>query len=99
MGWYIYLSDKIMLPFIAECITADKRAPLELGEIVTVLQMSGEDCCKHEVYVDISWNDKVLAIPLTLIKPLYDDEGEDIDEDTVEAVSDWHYWIARGNQF
>ena len=99
MGWYYYLADRIMLPFVAECIAVDKRSPLEPGERVTVLQMSGEDYCEHEIYVDISWNGKALAIPLAQIKPLFDDEGEDIDEDTAEAISDLHYWKAQGYMF
>ena len=99
MGWYYYLADKIMFPLTAECISADKRSPLELGERVLVVHMSGEDCCEHEAYVDISWNDRVLAIPLAQLKPLHDDEGEDIDEDTAEAICDWHYWKARGYKF
>ena len=43
MGWYYYLADKITFPFAAECIATDKRTPLELGEQVTVEQMSGEN--------------------------------------------------------
>jgi hypothetical protein len=99
MGWYYYLADRIIFPFYAECVTADKRSPIELGKQVAVLQMSGEDYCEHEIYVDISWNDRLLAIPLAQIKPLHDEEGEDIDDDTLEAVEDWHYWKNRGYGF
>ena len=99
MGWYYYLADKIMFPFVAECIAADKRTPLELGERVTVSQLSGEGYCEHEIYVDISWNGKALAIPLAQIKPLNDDEGGDADEGTEEAISDWHYWKTLGYKF
>jgi len=45
------------------------------------------------MYVDISWNDKILTIPLVQIKPL------DADEDSVEAIGDWHYWIKQGYTF
>ena len=81
-----YLDDKITFPFAAECIAVNKRTPLELGEKITVLKMSGEDYCEHDMYVDMSWKGKALAIPLALIKPL------DADEETVEAIDDWHYW-------
>ena len=93
MGWYYYLADKISFPFAAECIATDKRTPLELGERVTVEQMSGENYCGYEMYVDISWNSKALAIPLIQIRPL------DADEDAIEAVEDWHYWKKKGYVF
>ena len=93
MGWYYYLDDKISFPFTAECIVVDKRTSLELSERMTVIKMSGESYCEHEMYVDISWKDKTLAIPLTQIKPL------DAGEDTIEAISDWHYWKRQGYEF
>jgi len=93
MGWYYYLDDKISFPFTAECIAANKRSPLEVGERLTAMRMSGEDCCEHEMYVDISWKDKVLAVPLAQIKPV------DADEDTVEAIGDWHYLEETGLYF
>ena len=93
MGWYYYLDDKVSFPFTAECIAINKRNPLELGERVTVLQMTGEDYCEHDMYVDISWKGKILAIPLGQIKPL------NTDEDSVEAISDWHYWVKQGYTF
>jgi hypothetical protein len=93
MGWYYYLEDKISFPLTAECIAVDKRNPLELNERITVTQMSGEDYCEYDMYVDISWKDKVLAIPLTQIKQL------DADEDTIEAIGDWHYWKKQGYEF
>jgi hypothetical protein len=93
MGWSYYLDDKITCPFAAECITVNKRSPLELGERITVAHMAGEGNCEHDMYVDISWKGKVLAVPLSQIKPL------NADEDTVEAIGDWHYWKDRGYTF
>ena len=93
MGWYCYLDDKISFPFDAECIAINKRTPLELGEQINVIRMAGEDYCQYDMYVDISWKGKVLAIPLSQIKPLH------IDEDSLEAIDDWHYWIKQGYVF
>ena len=93
MGWYYYLDDKITFPFAAECVAVDKRSPLELGEQVTVKKMAGENYCEHDMYVDVSWRDKVLAVPLYQLNPL------DADEDSIEAVGDWHYWIKQGYTF
>jgi len=55
--------------------------------------MSGEDYCEKDMYVDISWNDKTLAVPLAHLKPL------SANENTVQAIGDWHYWINRGYTF
>jgi len=55
--------------------------------------MSGEDSCEHDMLVAVSWNGKVLAIPLALLKPL------DTDEDSVDAIDDWHYWVRQGYSF
>jgi hypothetical protein len=49
--------------------------------------------CEHEMYVDVTWRDKTLAVPLAQIIPL------DSDEDSTEAVEDWHYWVNRGYTF
>jgi hypothetical protein len=93
MGWYYYLYDKISFPFTAKCIAVNKRTPLELGERITVEKMGGEENCEHDMYVEISWNGKALVVPLFQIEPL------SADEDTVEAIGDWHYWKNRGYRF
>jgi len=93
MGWYYYLEEKITFPFTAECIAVNKRSPLELGERVTVVQMSGEDYCGHDMYVDVTWKKKKLAVPLSQLDPL------NADEDSIEAIDDWHYWLKRGYTF
>jgi hypothetical protein len=90
MGWYYYLDDKISFPFEARCIAVDKRNTLEINDCVTVLKMAGEDFCAHEMYVDIYWGDKELAVPLVQVNPYGDDE------DTIEAIADWHYWVEQG---
>jgi hypothetical protein len=93
MGWYYYLDDKISFPFTAECAASDKRTPLKLGERITVIGMAGEDYCGSDMLVDVFWNNKTLAIPLSQIKPL------DADEDSIEAIGDWRYWLDRGYGF
>lgn len=97
MGWYYYLKDKILFPFIAECFKADSRSPLVVGEQVNVSQMTGEGnwSQSQDMYVEISWNDRIFSVPLAQLKPLYADE----DEYTVEAINDWHYWKEKGYQF
>jgi hypothetical protein len=89
MEWYYYLNDKIHFPFTAECISINKRSPLHVGERVFVSQMADEVDCENDMNVGISWNDRVFSVPLAQLRPL------NADDDTVEAVSDWHY---RKNQ-
>jgi hypothetical protein len=93
MGWYYYLENKITFPFDAECIAVDKRVPLELGERIRAMRMAGEDVCEHDIYVEIVWKGKDLAVPIFQIIPL------NADGDTVEAIGDWHYWKNQGYTF
>jgi len=93
MGWYYYLEDRISFPFAAKCIAVDKRSPLELGERTTAVKMASQDYCEYEMYVEIPWKSRTLAIPLSQIKPL------NADDDTTEAIGDWHYWKKQGYTF
>jgi len=42
---------------------------------------------------EINWNTRTLCVPLAQLQPL------DVNEQTQEAVEDWHYWMARGYEF
>jgi hypothetical protein len=90
MGWYYYLQDKLQFPFKAHCILDRKVSPLAVGDQVEVVDMAPEDECLHEVMVEIKWGKKNLAIPLAQLKPF------DVDDETQEAVDDWHYWVGMG---
>ena len=92
MGWYYYLDDNIVFPFDAECIAIDKRSPLKIGEQVTVSRMSNEGNWEQgqDMYVEISWKNRIFSVPLAQLKPF------NADDDTIEAISDWHYWKSRG---
>ena len=93
MGWYYYLEEKITFSFTATCVSVDKRTPLELGEEIEVMEMSGETYCRKDMLVDILWNGKTLTVPLSQIKPL------NADDESNEAIDDWHYWVSRGYKF
>jgi hypothetical protein len=95
MGWYYYLEDKIEFPFNAECIATDSHSPLKQGEKVSVTGMADEGSCidGQDMFVEISWLDRVFSVPLAQLKPL------DADEETIEAISDWHYWKEQGYMF
>ncbi len=58
-----------------------------------VLGTSPAEECETEIYVDISWNDGTLAVPLSQL------EGIDIPDGTKQVIEDWHYWVKRGYEF
>lgn len=93
MGWYYYLDNKISFPFLAKCIVKRPISPLLVGDNVEVIGMAPEEECIHEMFVMIRWGKDGLAVPLSQLKVDY------ADEETKEAVEDWHYWVDMGYEF
>ena len=93
MGWYCYLEDRLAFPFEAKSIAEQITSPLRVGEVVEVTEMAAADDCEHDMFVEIQWQDRSLAVPLSQL------EGIAVDVDTEEAIGDWHYWVARGYGF
>jgi len=91
MGWYYYLDEKLCFPFPTTCIAERATSPLRKGDEVEIVRMAPEEECQHEMFVEMRWERRTLAIPLSQIKPI-----AKVDEDTTEAVGDWHYWINQG---
>jgi hypothetical protein len=90
MGWYYYLEGKISFPFRARCLTAHAVSPLRKGETVEVLRMAVEDVCERDMLVQIRWQGRKMAVPLSQLGAI------DPDESTKEAIGDWHYWVIQG---
>ena len=90
MGWYYYLEGKMQFPFSARCVTQRAISPLEPGEEVEVVGMAPVEECDHEMFVMIRWKLRKLAVPLMQL------EGIEVDEETRQAIEDWHYWVDRG---
>ena len=93
MSWYYYLDGKLRFPFAASCIVRRQSSPLKVGERVEVVGMASEEECMSEVLVVVTRLEANLAVPLRQLKC---DSG---DEQTCQAVEDWHYWLARGYAF
>jgi hypothetical protein len=93
MGWYNYLNDTLHFPFSARCIALRASSPLELEEKVEVVGMAPEEECQHEMLVLVRWKHRQLAVPLMQL------EGIQVDEETQQAIEDWHYWVGRGYEF
>jgi hypothetical protein len=95
-GWWCYLDGKLSVPFQAECIGVRAGSPLKVGERVTVTGMLDDDEAADslgEIQVEIAWQDRNLAVPLAQLT------GVGVTDETAEAISDWHYWVAQGRQF
>ncbi len=90
MSWYSYLEGKISFPFQAKCTATSAVSPLRKGETVEILRMAGEDACEHDILVQIRWQGRKMAVPLSQLVAV------DPDESTDEAIGDWHYWVAQG---
>jgi hypothetical protein len=93
MGWYYYLQDRLVFPFIARCRLRRQTSPLQVGDEVDVIAMADEDDCEREMFVAIRWGHRAsdsLIVPLAQLDVVHAE-----DETTAEAVADWHYWDER----
>jgi Calcium binding len=93
MGWYYYLEGKLSFPFIAKCVSTRAISPLRKGDEVEVIGMAPVEECKREIFANIPWEREPLAVPLSQLKPVV------ADEESQEAIGDWHYWVKRGYEF
>lgn len=91
LGWYYYLEEHLQVPFQARCIAKRSISPLEVGEQVEVIGMPPEAECEHEMFVQIRWERRTFSVPLSQL------EGIKIDQDTRQAIEDWHYWVEQGH--
>ena len=89
MGWYSHLEDQLRFPFLATCSAKRAISPLQVGDEVEVVGMAPDEECQHEMFVLIRWERGTLAVPLCQL------EGVAVDEQTRQAIDDWHYWAAR----
>jgi hypothetical protein len=94
LGWYYYLEAQLQFPFTGNCIAKRAISPLRVKDEVEVIGMPGEVECEHEMFVTIRWEKEGLAVPLSQLKPLRGTE-----EQTRQAVADWHYWVQMGYEF
>lgn len=93
MSWYYYLEGKLTFPFRATCTTSKITSPLQKGEAVDVLCMAPDEACTTDMLVIVRWQRRKLAVPLAQLTAI------NADDSTVEAIGDWHYWVAQGYLF
>jgi hypothetical protein len=94
ISWYSYLQEHLQFPFLTTCIARRVTSPLRVGDEVEVVGMAPEEECEHEMFVFMPWDQEreELAVPLSQLAVNHGDEQ------TQQAVEDWHYWTARGYQ-
>jgi hypothetical protein len=90
IGWYTYLEDRLRFPFRATCIGERTISPLRIGDKVEVTGMAPVEECEHEMFVLTRWERRSFAVPLSQLA------GVGVDEETEQAIGDWHYWVGFG---
>ena len=91
LGWYNYLEENLEFPFLTRCIRERAISPLRVGDEVEVLGLGPQEECAHEMFVLTRWDRPGgLAVPLSQL------ETTVADEQTIQAVEDWHYWVGQG---
>jgi hypothetical protein len=90
IGWYYYLEEHLRFPFQARCIAERPTSPLRVGDVVDVRGMPADEVCGHEMFVNIARQERMLAVPLIQLV------GVAVDEETAQAIQDWHTWVERG---
>jgi len=93
MGWYYYLKENLRFPFPALCSAKRATSPLRRQDAVEVLKMVPEEVCETEMFVMIHRGKGGLAVPLSQLTV-----GNAADEQTKQAVEDWHYWVKHMNR-
>ena len=94
MGWYCYLEGRMRFPLTAACTDRRSISPLRVKDEVEIFAMADADECSGEMLVTIRWERRGLAVPLSQLTPC-----PSTDDQTKQAVADWHYWVKMGYEF
>ncbi len=89
-SWYYYLESKITFPFKARCVGSNATSPLSKGETVEVRRLEKEEACESDMLVQITWQDRKLAVSLSQLAAIEPDQS------TEQAIGTWHYWVSQG---
>jgi Calcium binding len=93
MGWYNYLEENLQFPFLTRCVRERAISPLRLGDEIEVIGLGPQEEYAHEMFVLTRWDrPEGLAVPLFQLEVIV------ADEQTIQAVEDWHYWVGQGYQ-
>lgn len=91
-AWYEYLEEHVRFPFTATCTRSG--GGLRLLEEVEVIDLACVDDWEDEARVTLGAAKDGLDAPLVQVTP-----RASSDEQTKQAVADWHYWVQQGYHF
>ncbi|MDM8566965.1 calcium-binding protein [Candidatus Halobeggiatoa sp. HSG11] len=88
MGWITYLEENMEFPFKARIIEKSRVSALKVDDIIKVIgiDIDVEPEHFHHAEVEVEKDDRQYFVPLSNIK------GIDADEETEQAINDWHFW-------
>jgi len=92
--WYGYLEEHIHFPFAALYRTATAVSRGQRPEPVEVIDLACVDNCTDEMRVTLGAKKYGHDVPLSQVQPT-----DAADEQTRQAIGDWHYWVQRGYHF
>ena len=95
MGWYYYLEEKLQFPFLTRCVGERAISALASRRRGGSRRHGPRGAkCLREMFVETPWEHKrTLAVPLSQLEVVHGDE------ETTQAVEDWHYWVGMGYEF
>jgi hypothetical protein len=96
LNWYYYLESKLKFPFPAKWLNQKSTSSPTDGEDVEVLEMSNEDDCTEDMFVEVLYTEgtqDIFSVPLSEIQAVAADDA------TQEAIADWNYWVGKGYHF
>ncbi len=62
IGWYYYLENELIFPFLARCLRRKVTSPLKEEEFYEVVGMADVDDCCHDMYVMTDFGEDQLAV-------------------------------------
>lgn len=48
------------------------------------------------MFVDVEWSGRTLGVPLMQLEAIASKRASAKVRETIQAIGDWHYWVARG---
>ncbi|XCN72308.1 MAG: calcium-binding protein [Candidatus Electrothrix aestuarii] len=93
MGWFYYLAEQCDFPFKARCIAERSISPLLVDEEVEVISEASAKECERELFVEVQWKDRQMAVPLSQLSII------ESSNTSKQIVEDWQYWVQRGYEF
>ena len=93
MGWYNYLEDKLDVPFRPGASRSGRSRRWRWAT------RSRWSACRRRTSASGRCSSRSAGARAKLAVPLSQLEVIEADDETRQAVEDWHYWVAMGYEF